>query len=167
MLSDHKNNTDQLLFFLRTYIQIEKKLLAKVKNLSADYCRICQLKCCKEVYCRESMESSFLNTLISFQQIQYDPQYGWLTPHGCQLAYGRPLVCYEFFCSKILLDVNFKRFNLLEDIREFISIGNRIYGNTHLICVENLRLITPQKLIKIQSKMEIFLKKISSKKSVA
>jgi len=128
-----------------TYIALEKELIKRVNALTMFFCLKCQAKCCEEEICRESVESQFLSCLIKFQTSQYDPKNGWISSQGCRLAYGRPLVCYEFFCNEILNDKNFQALNYQHAIKEFINIGNRACGNTHLICVDNLKKISTRK----------------------
>jgi len=46
---------------------------------------------------------------------------------------------------------NFKASNIQQAVKGFTSIGNRAYGNTHLIFVDNLSLISPKKIFKINN----------------
>jgi hypothetical protein len=135
-----------------TYISLEKEILKRVSEISKPFCFKCQTKCCEEKICRESVESKFLSSLIKFQNIQYDQKNGWISSQGCRLDYGRPLVCYEFFCDKILIEYNFHTLNIQQAIKEFINIGNRAYGNTHLICVDNLKKISTRKILEITNR---------------
>jgi len=145
------------------YISLEKEILKRTNEISNTFCVKCPTKCCEEKICRESLESQFLGRLIKLQQIEYDEKNGWMSPHGCRLDYGRPLVCYAFFCEQILANNNFKASNIQQAVKEFTSIGNRAYGNTHLICVGNLSLISPQKIFKINNKILNLMEKIADR----
>ena len=145
-----------------TYISLEKEILKRVSEISKPFCFKCQTTCCEEKICRESVESQFLSSLIKFQNIQYDQKNGWISSQGCRLDYGRPLVCYEFFCDKILIDKNFHTLNIQQAIKEFINIGNRAYGNTHLICVDNLSLISTRKILKISNHTWKLMEKLAN-----
>jgi hypothetical protein len=76
--------------------------------------------------------------------------------------YGKPLVCYEFFCEQILINKNFQASNIQQTIKEFILIGNRAYGNTHLICVDNLSSISPKKIFKISYQIGKLMEKLAN-----
>jgi len=146
-------NNNKLPILFQKYSFLEKEIQKRTK-ISEHFCKECPAICCKEEMCSESIESKFLYMLIEKQNIDYDRQKGWLGPSGCRLNYGRPLVCYEFFCDRILSDKNFRASNTQQIIREFISIGSRAYGNTHLICIDNLRIIHRNKIKTINTKIE-------------
>jgi len=148
---------------IHCYISLEKEILKRTNEISNTFCVKCPTKCCEEKICRESVESQFLSRLIKLQQIEYDEKNGWMSPHGCRLDYGRPLVCYEFFCEQILANNNFKASNIQQAVKEFTSIGNRAYGNTHLICVGNLSLISPKKIFKINNNILDLMEKIADR----
>ncbi|MBW1834018.1 MAG: hypothetical protein JRI62_04280 [Deltaproteobacteria bacterium] len=151
-----------LLSLFYTYLSLEKEILKRVSKISNPFCFKCQTKCCEEKICRESVESPFLSSLIKFQNIQYDQKNGWMSPQGCRLDYGKPLVCYEFFCEQILINKNFQASNIQQTIKEFILIGNRAYGNTHLICVDNLSSISPKKIFKISYQIGKLMEKLAN-----
>ena len=133
------NDTDaRLNNLIDLYIELEKKIKNLVHPFNRQFCAPCAEKCCKEEYCRESIDSPFLLKLIAKQGISYDKQKGWLSPSGCRLAYGRPLVCYDFFCDAISNSNDFKTSKIQAVIKEFVATGNRARGNTHLICIENI-----------------------------
>ena len=154
-MHEEAQSTYQLLRILsKNYLSLEKEIQKRTHQLSNPYCTQCSTICCSEEMCRESIESPFLSILIQKQNMDYDPQNGWLSPIGCRLNYGRPLVCYEFFCQRILDSHNFRASNIQWIIKEFISIGNRAYGNTHLICIDNLKTISQKKMVKMNNKIK-------------
>jgi hypothetical protein len=134
---------------LKIYISLEKEIQKLIYQICSHYCGKCSLRCCKEEFCRESIESPFLSMLIERQNIKYDFQNGWISPSGCRLNYGRPLVCYEFFCKDILKSPLFIDKNIKKIIKDFTSVGNKARGNTHLVCIDNLETISPTKIDKM------------------
>jgi hypothetical protein len=84
--------------------------------------------------------------LVERQGVEYDRHSGWLNSNGCKLAYGKPYVCYLFFCEEIEKDELYKNSNIKFLIKDFLSIGNRAYGNEHLICVDDIQRITDTKI---------------------
>ena len=150
-----------LKILIQNYSSLEKVIQKRIKQISEHFCRECPSKCCKEEMCRESIESRFLYLVNKKQNDDYDFLNGWIGSSGCKLVYGRPLVCYEFFCEKILSDNNFRASNIQQIIREFISIGARAYGNTHLICVDDLKKMSKEKIVKINTKIEGLISKLA------
>lgn len=150
-----------LLTVFQTYSSLEKEIQKRTNQISSHFCNRCPSKCCKEEICRESVESTFLSILVEKQNIEYDRQNGWISPSGCRLNYGRPLVCYEFFCEDIVRSKNFQSSNIQRIIKEFISIGKRAYGNTHLICIDNLKTISQIKIAKINYKLKELMNKLA------
>lgn len=146
-----------LLNLFHTYISLEKTILYRVTEISYPFCAECKGLCCDKKICRESLESPFLSALIKHQGIQYDKNSGWMGPDGCRLAYGRPLVCHEFFCEKLLKNRGFQASNIREMVKAFVATGNRAFGSMHLISVYDLDLLTLKNILKINYKMEQLL----------
>ena len=144
------------------YVLLEKQIQQLMDPLSRPYCRRCTAVCCREEMCRESIESAFLSVLVQMQKIRYNRQNGWLGNAGCRLAYGRPLVCYEFFCEDILHSESFQNAPVRHIVREFVSLGNRVYGNAHLICISDLDILSVRKMDKLLNKINVMLKTIST-----
>ena len=139
---------------LGSYAFLEKQIQETVGKICIQFCRKCRSKCCREEICRESVESSFLSSLVEQQEIRYDPQKGWISPLGCRLSYGRPPVCYEFFCEGISKSEMFQAANIRKIAHEFVSVGNKARGKTHLICIDNLDLLSATKMDKMISKIK-------------
>ncbi len=163
----NEKDINPLLSLFHSYISIEKEILKRVRDISNTFCFKCPTNCCEEKICRESLESQFLSSLVKLQNIEYDPKNGWMGPYGCRLDYGRPLVCHEFFCEQVLVSKKIEASNIQQAVKEFISIGNRAYGNTHLICVDNLSLISPKKIFKISSQIWELMEKSADKANEA
>ena len=144
------------------YIFLEKEIQKLIFPISRSFCSKCLGNCCREEICKESIDSTFLSILTGKQKIRFNSQNGWLGPLGCKLDYGRPLVCYEFFCEDILKTCLFRSSNINSIINDFISIGNRAYGNTHLLCIDNLDILSSNKINQIMYKISLILNKMAS-----
>ena len=148
--------------FLDEYISLEKTIQKLIEPISRHYCGKCSGDCCREDICRESIQSAFLSVLINKQNARYNRQHGWLSPWGCRLDYGRPLVCYDYFCRDILNSVLLKTAGVQEIIRDFLAVGNKAYGNTHLVCVDNLSRLSSRKIEKMSAKISATMNKAAN-----
>ena len=137
------------------YLSLEKNIRSLIDNTSGQICVNC-----KEEICNESIESAFLAILIDRQKLRYDIDNGWISPAGCRLIYGRPLVCHEFFCKKILNSKKFMASDIKGIIKRFVAIGNRAHGNTHLLCVDRLEIIGSSKIGKMINKIDLLTNEI-------
>jgi len=122
---------------LKAYAAFEIQVRTQIAEFSAPFCSVCETVCCRPEYCRETIDSPFLTLLRSktLQNAAYDAKRGWLTPTGCALPAGRPPVCYQFNCKKILdsLPDDCHRY-LLGALSELVAyVGKRAIGSRHLI----------------------------------
>jgi hypothetical protein len=147
---------------LDRYICLEKKIQKLIYPLSKNYCSKCHGKCCSEQICKESTESVFLSMLVEKQSIQYDNRNGWLGTSGCRLDYGRPLVCYEFFCEDLLKSSFFKATNIQTIIHDFVSIGENAHGKSHLICLNDLNVLSLKKVKKMSMRVSLMLNMVAN-----
>lgn len=136
----------------RQHFRIEAALQALGRHLAHGTCATCTSVCCREVMCRESIDSDFLRFLLGERSGDYDPDRGWLAAgQGCTLARGRPLVCYEFFCER------FDRAGVagLRDLaRRFKTAYARVQGGRHILEVEDIHTIAPGKLARVLARLE-------------
>jgi hypothetical protein len=153
----HNKKSDTLHDLFKKYAALELHIQRIITGATGHYCAECTARCCKEHFCKESIESPFLTTLVKKQKMVYHAKNGWMSPSGCRLAYGRPLVCYDFFCDAISDSFSFQATNLKEIVREFVSIGNRAHGASHLICIDNVDIIS-------STKIDTMLKRINTLK---
>lgn len=135
---------------IKKHIEVEKKIKRIIEPFTKDCCSSCKKVCCKEVFCRESIESAFLSKIVYNQNVEYHKKKGWFGENGCRLRYGRPPVCYEFFCGRFyregILDFSSKEYSYIPKlINCFVLYGDNAYNNTHLICVDNLELISKKR----------------------
>ena len=148
------------------YIDLEIEVQKLIQRVTDSFCSPCRGACCKEEICKESIESSFLSMLTQKQPVQYDSQSGWLGPSGCRLEFGRPLVCYEFFCDEVLKSNAFKATGIQAIIGDFVSIGKNAYSRTHLICVEDLDRLSTGKIEKMDANIGSLLARTTKKRSL-
>ena len=101
------------------------------------WCRNCKGDCCKAECCRESLDSSFLSLLLSKNppHTPFSDSEGWLTKTGCALTIGRPPVCYEFLCDRILDARPTLLYRYAMDILSKLMsyVGQRAVGRSHLV----------------------------------
>lgn len=98
---DGRAFSEQLHRVRDVHIEVESILHSLAALQDDNPCARCTSVCCKEVFCRESVDSDFLRFVLGPRVDAYSATAGWFEPgSGCRLSYGRPLVCYEFFCEK-------------------------------------------------------------------
>jgi hypothetical protein len=88
--------------------------------------------------CEEAIQSAFLSRLLKQQGLvrkDMDDRYGWLDQSGCSLEYGRPPICYAYFCDQLLarLPDDETRYvtRVLGRLMEYI--GERALNDWHLV----------------------------------
>jgi len=90
---------------LDPYAELETSIRQLMTQLFSETCGMCTACCCRADICEEAMESAFLSKLLEKQGlsvVDMDDRYGWLDIDGCSLEYGRPPVCYTYFCDELL-----------------------------------------------------------------
>jgi hypothetical protein len=135
------------------HILIEGLLQQIGSRISQSECASCRAICCEEKYCRESMDSAFLRYILGTQAQEYDPNVGWhRSDMGCTLKYGRPFVCYEYFCSRFHAISGVS--NLEHLARLFRQCYAKALGSRHILVVDKLHDISADKLARILFKLE-------------
>ncbi|MFH2125823.1 MAG: hypothetical protein ABIK12_04865 [Pseudomonadota bacterium] len=112
--------------------------------------------CCNKDICEESINSYWLSFVRLYcGSEQYDEVNGWLSLHGCLLHTGRPPVCYEFVCDKILMIVSKKPFwNCFKSLTMLLTyVGENALGNEHLITLSRRQIFTKIKLAKLEKQI--------------
>lgn len=87
------------------YIELEQAIHERMNLLFPTACGECTACCCRADICEEVLHSAFLTRLLERQGHSartMDDRFGWLQLDGCSLEYGRPPVCYAFFCDDLL-----------------------------------------------------------------
>lgn len=122
---------------LKEYAAFETIVKRQITGICAPHCSNCKTLCCGPDYCRENIDSPFLKMISSKSRLlkAFCPEHGWLTPAGCALSAGRPPVCYQFNCDKIMdaLPGDLDRYltRVLSSLVPYI--GMRALGNRHLV----------------------------------
>ena len=133
--------TTELEKILNDYAAFETIVRQQIADTCAPHCAVCQIVCCGPEYCRENIDSSFLNQISANTRPEraFSDECGWLAPTGCSLSAGRPPVCYQFNCDKI---IDF----LPDDLNRYLTrvlsnlvphIGKRALGDRHLVEIMN------------------------------
>ena len=117
------------------YLCLEERVRDLMNEHCAPTCAVCRRVCCKEHFCHESLDSTYLvRARALVEPPEYSANSGWLGPHGCRLPGARPPVCYEFVCSRILEDLSpAKRHALLVAGSIVPFLGNHAVGKWHLV----------------------------------
>lgn len=134
------------------HIEVESILQSLAAVQDDNPCARCTSVCCKEVFCRESLNSDFLRFVLGPRGDAYSLNDGWFEPgSGCRLSYGRPLVCYAFFCEK------FESQNWAEPRRLSREL-KKVYANAlagqHMLVVDDISRIGENRLNIIHGRLE-------------
>ena len=136
-----------LLTFKNVHIAIEKILQQIISTQTAESCSKCDNVCCNVDICRESIESDFLRFILGPEITKYRDGTGWYTPEtGCQLELGRPLICYEYLCSRLK---NKRIDESVQISRKIISIYSNVFAKKHILEIDNVSEIKSHKLKQI------------------
>lgn len=123
---------------LDPYAELESAVCRLMQQLFAETCGLCTACCCRADICEEAARSAFLSLLLNKQGVRpadMDDRYGWLDLHGCSLTYGRPPVCYHYFCDELLEQLSDEegRFVVQTLGRLMHHIGIHSLGERHLV----------------------------------
>lgn len=144
--------SEQLYRIRDVHIEVESILQSLVALQDDNPCVRCTDVCCKEALCRESMDSDFLRFVLGPWVDAYSVDAGWYVPgSGCRLSYGRPLVCYEFFCEKFESQGSPQPRQLS---RAFKRVYAHAYAGQHILVVEDISRITAHRLNVIHGRLE-------------
>lgn len=121
-----------------SYATLEREIRDMMVELFSGTCGMCTACCCRADICEEATESAFLSLLLKKQglgETEMDERYGWLDLHGCSLKFGRPPVCYSFYCDELLArlpddEIRFSA-NVLGKLIH--HIGQKALGGWHLV----------------------------------
>lgn len=144
--------SEQLYRIRNVHIEVESILQSLAALQDDQPCASCTSVCCKEVMCRESMDSDFLRFLLGPLIDRYSVDAGWYVPGtGCRLSYGRPLVCYEFFCEKFEAQ---DRAQTRQLSRAFKTLYANTFAGQHMLVVDDISRISANKLNAICDRLE-------------
>lgn len=144
--------SEQLYRIRDIHIEVESILQSLVALQDDTPCVSCTRVCCKEVMCRESMDSDFLRFVLGSRVEGYSVDAGWYAPgSGCRLSYGRPLVCYEYFCEKFEAQGWTQPKQLSRALK---AVYAKAFAGQHILVVEDINRITAHKLNIIHDRLE-------------
>jgi hypothetical protein len=128
--------------FLEAYAELERSIQELMGQLFSETCGLCTACCCRVDICEEATQSAFLSRLLKRQELDakdLDDRYGWLDQNGCSLEYGRPPICYAYFCDQLLA-------RLPDDETRYVTrvlgrlmdyIGQKALNEWHLVEIMN------------------------------
>ena len=144
------------------YAAFEKIVRKDIAAICEPHCSVCQSVCCGVDYCRENIDSPFLGAVSAGTHPEgiFCSRHGWLTPTGCALSLGRPSVCYQFNCDKIIQAQSDELTRYLTRVLSNLiaHVGKRALGSRHLV-----EIMDPARLNKI--KYERFQKRLIEARS--
>jgi len=136
---------------LEPYAELEASIRHLMVELFSEICGMCTACCCRADICEEAMGSAFLSKLLERQGlsvVDMDDRYGWLDLNGCSLEYGRPPICYTYFCDQLLarLPDDESRYTAQVLGKLMDHIGKDALGSWHLV-----EIMSPNDLDKVQT----------------
>ena len=144
--------SEQLYRIRDIHIEVESILQSLAALQDANPCARCASVCCKEAMCRESVNSDFLQFVLGPVAAGYRADAGWYVPgSGCRLSYGRPLVCYEFYCESFDAQ-DWAQPRQLS--RELKTLYANVFAGQHMLVVDDISRITPHRLDIIHARLE-------------
>jgi hypothetical protein len=144
--------SEQLYRIREVHIDVEAILQSLAALQDDNPCARCTSVCCREVMCRESVDSDFLRFLLGSRIADYDADAGWHVPgSGCRLGFGRPLVCYEYFCEQFdAQDAS----QLRQLSRALKTLYANVYAGQHMLVVEDISRIAESRLSRMLARLE-------------
>lgn len=127
---------------LQPYSELERAVRALMSNLFSNTCGLCTACCCRADICEEAIESVFLSRLLEKQGISaqdMDDRIGWLDLSGCSLDYGKPPICYAYFCDQLLARLPDDETRYATEVlgKLMHHIGQNALGDRHLVEILN------------------------------
>ena len=126
---------------LPLYAELEILIRRIMTSLCSDTCAMCTVCCCRADICEEAVESAFLSRLLTRQGLaanDMDDRYGWLDLNGCSLEYGRPPICYAYFCDQLLARLPDEETVLAATVlgKLLHHVGEHSLGELHLVDIK-------------------------------
>jgi hypothetical protein len=136
------------------YQSLEQKVNQLVVQVCKPFCSTCSNCCCKIDFCSESFDSYWLRMtweLSGYSRSQYDDSIGWLSSDGCRLTTGRPPVCYEHLCNRIISETPDDRLDGVKGVSRLLSsAGKNALGNRHLITLSSEQILSRMNFSKLR-----------------
>lgn len=127
---------------IHPYIELECAVRELMGQLVSHTCGMCTACCCRVDICEETLQSAFLALLLKDQELgakDLDDRYGWLDQRGCSLDYGRPPICYAYFCDQLLARLPDDDARLATRVLGQLlhHVGRNALGEWHLVEIRN------------------------------
>jgi len=137
------------------YAELEISVRQLMTQLFSETCGMCTACCCRADICEEATGSAFLSLLLERQELSasdMDDRFGWIDLHGCSLEYGRPPVCYTYFCDELLSSLPDDDARLVARTlgRLVNHIGQDAVGDWHLVEIvdaADLEKVDPERIL--------------------
>ncbi len=141
---------DSLSPLIADYIILESRVQRLMAARCRDHCARCTAVCCRIDFCRESLESPFLQRVRrqAPRRPAWDPRQGWLGANGCRLPAGRPPVCYAYYCKTIsAAQATAADRHALDALARLMTfVGRRARGSSHLVELSDLGMLNVRRL---------------------
>jgi hypothetical protein len=140
------------------YQDLEQKVRRLILRACEPFCSACSDCCCNKDYCSESLHSFWLRMawqLQGYAAAQYDGSEGWLLSDGCRLISGRPPVCYEYLCDRILGEMSEGVY--LDNLKAISALpafaGKNALGNKHLVTLSSEQILERMNFKKLERQL--------------
>jgi hypothetical protein len=120
------------------YGRFEQRVRQWTEKWCRPYCSVCRHVCCRAHYCLETRQSVFLERVareFSSRSV-FSDVHGWLGQAGCTLVAGRPPVCYEFLCRRIVdgvADDSLRHHALMVASMVMSHVGKEAISGRHVV----------------------------------
>ena len=123
------------------YSELETAVRDLMAQLFSDTCGMCTACCCRADICEEAIQSAFLSRLLKLQGLSIenmDDRIGWLDLSGCTLEYGKPPICYSYFCDQLLARLPDEETRFATRVLGNLMhhIGQQALGDWHLVEIQ-------------------------------
>ncbi len=135
------------------HLMAERAVRKRIDTFSQTHCSRCAEPCCRPDFCKEAAESFFLSAVIVAGGGAVLTDY--MSPRGCLLPVGKPLICHEYFCHEILTSEGPRLAETLAMIRELKKVYAGFHGSRSLLVVPESSL-TDRRLARTVDKARAF-----------
>ena len=138
------------------HLKAEGAVRTRIEPFSQRYCAECAAVCCRSDFCRDASESFFLSEVVRSGGGTVREDY--LSTRGCLLAFGKPLLCHEYFCDAILTQERKRLAEVIEMVRDLKKVYAQFHVGRSLTAVSESS-ITDRRLRRTLAKAAVFKQK--------
>ena len=159
----------ELLAALEEYVRLERHVQNIVTTYCAPTCAACRRRCCHACFCQESWRAPWLRAAVALpgairRRAASELVEGYLARDGCRLRFGRPPVCYEFFCEtiedRLATDSRRYAFRVLSHALSFAGRG--AVARTHLVELGDLALLRGARTRRLRERIALTSKIVTA-----